>query len=150
MKIDTKNPNYLDAFEKLKALIISEPILQLPDFEKRFVLTTDASNVPLGAVLSQNGHPISFISRTQNEHELNYSAIEKELLAIVWATKTFRHYLLGRQFEIASNSLITIKHSLIKRKRLIKSQFHRNLAYNYNVTSIIWDGPHPTNSNKQH
>jgi len=102
-KIDTQKLEYIEAFEKLKALIIRDPILQLPDFEKKFVLTTDASNLALGAVLSQNGHPISFISRTLNDHELNYSAIEKELLAIVWATKTFRHYLLGRQFLIASD-----------------------------------------------
>jgi len=102
-KIDTQNLDYIEAFKKLKNLIIREPILQLPDFEKKFTLTTDASNLALGAVLSQNGHPITFISRTLNEHELNYSAIEKELLAIVWATKTFRHYLLGRHFLIASD-----------------------------------------------
>jgi len=67
-------------------------MLQLSDFKKKLVLTTDASSLAIGAVLSQNGHPISFISRTLNDHELNYSAIEKELLAIVWATKTFRIY----------------------------------------------------------
>jgi len=72
-------------------LIIRDPISQLPDFEKKFVLTidADASNLALGAVLSQKGHSIYFISRTLNDYELNYSAIQKELLAIVWATKTF-------------------------------------------------------------
>jgi len=88
-KIDIKNPEYIRGFEKLKQLISNDPILKIPDFKSKFVLTTDASNVALGAVLSQDGHPISFISRTLNEHETNYSAIEKELLAIVWATKTF-------------------------------------------------------------
>jgi len=104
-KISKKKLEYIEAFEKLKALIIGDKILQLPDFEKKFVLTTDLvtdTNLALRAVLSQNDHPISFISRTLNDHELNYSAIEK-LLAIVWATKTFRHYLLGRQFLIASD-----------------------------------------------
>nr|AAM11674.1 pol protein [Drosophila melanogaster] len=103
VKIDTKHKEYIEAFQKLKLLISEDPILKIPNFERKFVLTTDASNVALGAVLSQDGHPISYISRTLNEHEVNYSAIEKELLAIVWATKTFRHYLLGRHCEIASD-----------------------------------------------
>lgn len=102
-KINILDPEYISAFGKLKQLISDDPILRIPDFNRKFVLTTDASNVALGAVLSQDGHPISYISRTLNDHETNYSAIEKELLAIVWATKTFRHYLLGRHFEIASD-----------------------------------------------
>jgi len=81
VKIDTQKLEYIEAFEKMMALIIRDPILQLPDFEKKFVLTTDASNLAFGTVLSQNDHPISFISRTLNDHELNCSAIEQELLA---------------------------------------------------------------------
>lgn len=68
-----------------------------------FTLTTDASNVALGAVLSQSNHPICFASRTLNDHEINYSTTEKELLAIVWATKYFRPYLYGRKFIINSD-----------------------------------------------
>lgn len=56
-----------------------------------------------GAVLSQNGHPIAFSSRTLNQHERNYSAIEKELLAIVWAIKYFRPYLFGRKFKVQTD-----------------------------------------------
>jgi len=44
----------------------------------------------LGAVLQQDGHPICYASRTLNDHEKNYSSIQKELLAIVWATAYFR------------------------------------------------------------
>lgn len=56
-----------------------------------------------GAVLSQNGHPIAFSSRTLNQHERNCSAIEKELLAIVWAIKYFRPYLFGRKFKVQTD-----------------------------------------------
>lgn len=51
-------------------------------------------------MLSQDGHPIAYASKTLNEHLKNYSTIEKELLAIVWATKHFRPYLFGQTFKI--------------------------------------------------
>lgn len=95
-KIEFDSQEYIDAFIKLKTLITQNPILIYPDFSKEFVLNTDASNYAIGAVLSQNSKPISYASRTLNTHEVNYSTIEKELLAIVWATKQFRHYLFGR------------------------------------------------------
>jgi len=94
-KVTFKDDTFIVAFNKLKQLIINDPILIYPDFEKSFQLTTDASNFELG-VLSQDNKPISYISRTQNAHEENYSTIEKQLLAIVWATKTLRSYLFVR------------------------------------------------------
>jgi len=101
--VTIKDDTLIAAFNKLNQLIINDPILICPDFEKRFQLTTDASNFELGGVLSQDNKPISYVSRTLNEHEENYSTIEKELLAIVWATKTLRPYLFGRRFEILSD-----------------------------------------------
>jgi hypothetical protein len=90
-----------------KNLLINEPILQYLDFNKQFNLTTDASNVAIGALLSQNTNggdlPISYASRTLNEAETRLSTIEKELLAIVWAVKYFRPYLFGRKFKIFSD-----------------------------------------------
>lgn len=86
----------LTAFGKLKKLLASEDILLLyPDFEKPFDLTTDASSHAIGAVLSQGGRPITMISRTLSPAEENYGTNERELLAIVWALKSLRHYLYG-------------------------------------------------------
>lgn len=102
-KINSTDKDYINAIDTIKLLITSEPILAYPNYEKLFVLTTDASNTALGAVLSQKDHPICFASRTLNEHELNYSATEKELLAIVWSTRYFRPYLYGRKFLINSD-----------------------------------------------
>lgn len=102
-RIDPTSKDYIKSFEKLKELITNDPILAYPDFKESFTLTTDASNFALGAVLSQKNKPLGFASRTLNEHETNYSTIEKELLAIVWATKQFRHYLLGRKFKIQTD-----------------------------------------------
>lgn len=101
--VNVHDSEFVNAFNKLKLLITSDPILRYPDFSKVFTLTTDASNFALGAVLSQEGRPTCYASRTLNEHECNYSTIEKELLAIVWATKYFRPYLFGRKFIVRTD-----------------------------------------------
>ena len=79
-----------------------ELVLQYPDFIKPFVLTTDASGFAVGAILSQD-KPIAFASRTLNQAEQNYSTIERELTAIVWACRYFRPYLLGKHFTIVTD-----------------------------------------------
>lgn len=96
------NSKQLQAFEKLKHILVSEDVmLAYPDFKKAFDLTTDASNRGLGAVLSQEGRPITMISRTLKDNELHFATNERELLAIVWALKNLRNYLYGvRQLNI--------------------------------------------------
>ena len=98
---------YINCFEKCKSLLTNDPILRYPDFSQPFVLTTDASNYALGGILSQNYDgkdlPIAYASRTLSKTEVNYSTIEKECLAIVWACKYFRPYLYGRKFSIITD-----------------------------------------------
>jgi hypothetical protein len=71
------------------------------------VLRTDASDVGLGAVLIQEEegerHPVSFASKKLNPAEKNYSTIEKECFAIVWAIKRFEPYLFGRHFVVETD-----------------------------------------------
>ncbi|GBP98456.1 Retrovirus-related Pol polyprotein from transposon gypsy [Eumeta japonica] len=95
IKVDF-NENQVQAFNKLKAILSSEEVMLLyPDFKKPFDLTTDASSLGLGAVLSQGGRPITMISRTLKDRELNFATNERELLAIVWALQKLRNYLYG-------------------------------------------------------
>jgi RNase H-like domain found in reverse transcriptase/Integrase zinc binding domain len=98
------NDKHQEAFHKIKQLITNAPLLKIPSLRKPFVIATDASAVALGAVLSQdyNGkeHPISFASRVLTEAEMNYSVVEKELLAIVFAIKKFRCYVYGNRFTV--------------------------------------------------
>ena len=89
-----------EAFKKLKELLSSFSVLQCPNFEKKSQLYTDASGFGLGAVLVQEGRVIAYFSRTLRKPERNYSTIEQECLAIVESLKRFRHYLIGRKFEI--------------------------------------------------
>lgn len=93
-----------ESFDDLKRALTSEPILQFPRFNEKFILTTDSSNDAIGAVLSQGGIgndlPISYFSRTLNKSQMNFSTTEKELLAIVEACKHYRCYLYGQTFDI--------------------------------------------------
>lgn len=105
--INIYDPNYKQCFDTCRKILTNAPILQYPDFSKEFNLTTDASSVALGAVLSQNHGgkdlPVAYASRTLNDSEQNLSTIERELLAIVWATQYFRPYLYGKRFRIFSD-----------------------------------------------
>jgi hypothetical protein len=92
----------------LKAHLTSAPILAYPDFEKEFILFTDASDLALGAILSQKdqmGHErvIAYASRTLSPAERNYSVTEKECLAVVWAVTYFRQYLHGSHFNLITD-----------------------------------------------
>ena len=91
------------AFTALKAKLIQPPVLTYPQFHSsasKFVVYTDASDVGLGTVLEQNNYVIAYASRTLSKSERNYSVIQKECLAIVYTTKQFWHYLLGRAFQL--------------------------------------------------
>lgn len=95
-KIIQLSADAIKAFQVIKASLISnEVLLSHPDFSKPFDLTTDASNYALAGVLSQGDRPITFISRTLSVAEENYSASEKEMLAIVWSLKSLNKYLYG-------------------------------------------------------
>ncbi|KAL6362465.1 hypothetical protein LRP88_03747 [Fusarium phalaenopsidis] len=87
-----------DAFDKIKELILSEPVLKMFDPSQPIELETDASDFALGAQIGQRDdkgllHPIAFYSHKLHGAELNYPIYDKEFLAIVNAFKEFRHYL---------------------------------------------------------
>lgn len=90
-------------FEKCRSILMNDPILQYHDFSKPSILTTDASNIALGAALSQSRIDSNKPSRTFSNSEVNYSTTEKELLAIVWATNYPRPYIFGHKFSIVTD-----------------------------------------------
>jgi hypothetical protein len=87
----------------LKILLTSAPILRIVDPDEDFMVCTDACKEGLGGVLSQNGHVICYESRKLKEHERLYATHDLELEAIVHALKMWRHYLMGKIFELRTD-----------------------------------------------
>ena len=91
-----------DAFSTLKQKLSSAPVLCFPQFDREFIVDTDASDTGLGAVLSQviedEERVVAYASRTLTKAERQYATTRKEMLALVWALKHLRPYLYGRKF----------------------------------------------------
>ncbi|GKF30644.1 putative reverse transcriptase domain-containing protein, partial [Tanacetum coccineum] len=105
-KIEPKNKKYEwgveqeEAFQTLKNNLCDAPILSLPDEVEDFVVYCDASNQGLGCVLMQRGKVIAYASRQLKIHKKNYTMHDLELGAVVFALKTWRHYLYGMKSVI--------------------------------------------------
>ena len=97
-----------EAFLRLKDLLCCFPVLRSPNFEKEFILQTDASDVGVAGVLSQLDednleHPVAYYSRKLLPRETKYSTVEKECLAIRVVMHAFRVYLLGKPFQLQTD-----------------------------------------------
>ena len=96
------------AFETLKTRLVTAPLLCYPDFDKDFVLETDASKQGLGAILSQYQidhklHPVAYASCSISSTESNYAITDLETLAVVWAVTHFHYYLYGHKVTIITD-----------------------------------------------
>ena len=94
------------AFNHLKQKLTEAPVLAYPQFgpaAEQFILQTDASANGIGAVLEQGGRVVGYASRTLSSAEKNYSVIQRECLAVIFALKQFRHYLLGCKFSLLTD-----------------------------------------------
>src|SRR6266498_2112059 len=114
------------AFERLKQIISSVPVLVHLDFNRSFILYTDASKEGLEAILAQEGqdkriHPVTFISYKNNRHERNYSITDLKGLAVFWAVKKLKRYLKGTPFTIVMDhsalKYIFTKEEILEGKR---------------------------------
>ena len=100
-------PEQAQAFEILKKALTSAPVLTIPNMDGKFILDTDASNEAIGAELLQvqDGEErcIAYCSMALTPEQKRYCTTRKELLAVIRFTRHFRHYLLGREFEIRTD-----------------------------------------------
>jgi len=93
------------AFEVIKVKLATAPVVAHPNFDKSFILYTDALGGGVGAILHQKDDDrreriIVCTSRTFNEHEKKYLIIEQECLAVVWGVEKFKQYLNVKLFKI--------------------------------------------------
>lgn len=96
--------------QALKQALMADPIMRHSDFNKKFILLCDASNVAIGGVLAQKNeqdpsllYPSFFGSKTLSEAECKISTSEKEFLAIVYFIHFYKHYLMRNHFIVYMN-----------------------------------------------
>ena len=143
-------PRCQEAFDKLKGLLTTAPIIRSPDWSLPFELMCDASDYAVGAVLGQRldkkPHVIYYASKTLNEAQLNYTTTEKELLAVVFALDKFRSYLVGSLVIIYTDHS-ALKYLLTKpdaKPRLIRwvlllQEFHIEIRDKKGVENVVAD-----------
>ena len=112
-------------FKKLKEQFTKEPVLAVPDIDKKMRMEVDVSDYAMGGVLSmkcEDGlwRPVAFLSKSLNEMERNYEIHDKEMLVIIQRLESWRHLLEGAQskFEIWTD--------------------HKNLEYFIKVQKLNW------------
>jgi transposase InsO family protein len=145
------NPRVIQAFADLKNRMTSAPVLTLPRLEDALVLETDASDSAIGAVLlvrNPDGteNPAAFLSRSLSGSERNYSATEREALAVVWATKQTRPYLERKEFVIRTDHAAlrwmfatATENPRVCRWRLSLSEFHFVVEHRSGRTHVAPD-----------
>ncbi|ORD99505.1 POL2 [Hepatospora eriocheir] len=94
--------NFVDCFKRVRDSISKHCLLSSPDMRHPFILTTDASDIGIGFVLSQeiNGEEkvIAYFSKIHNAAQKNYSTTEQELLAVIKSVEYFSYYLFCQKF----------------------------------------------------
>ena len=147
------NDKWQDAFDHLKAILKSAPVLLAPDFDKCFKLVVDASDVEIGAVLLQednNGidHPVCYFSKKFNKHQKEYSTVEKECLALILAIQQFEVYLTSSTSPIvvfSDHNPLSFLHKLknknqrLRRWSLLLQEFNLGIRHIKGKDNIIPD-----------
>lgn len=138
------------AFQDLKQALVAAPVLRVADPKLDFILHTDASGFAVGAVLSQEDgrglRPVAFASRKLNSAEQNYAVHELELLAIMHALRTWRHYLLGTRTRVVTDHLslkyLQTQPTLSRRQaRWLETlqEFDLEITYQAGSTNVVAD-----------
>ena len=130
----------LAAFNAIKTALAKAVLLVHPSPDAPYCLMVDASNIAVGGVLQQNingvWHPVSFFSKRLQPAEVKYSTFSRELLAIYFSIRHFRHYLEGRNFYILTDHK-PLTHALASSPDRYSPRETRQLDYISQFTSDI-------------
>ncbi|GKC20086.1 putative reverse transcriptase domain-containing protein, partial [Tanacetum coccineum] len=134
------------AFLKLKDMLCDVPILELPKGADDFVVYCDTSNQGFGCVLMQRNKVIAYASRQLKIYEKNYTTHDLELGAVVFALKTWRHYLYGTKSVIYTDHkslqhIFDKKELNMRQRRWIKlfSDYDCEIRYRPGKANVVAD-----------
>ncbi|RDX77517.1 Retrovirus-related Pol polyprotein, partial [Mucuna pruriens] len=127
------------SFQAFKETLTNAFILALPNFSKTFEKECDASNVRVGVVLLQKGHPIAYFGEKLKNSQINFSAYDKELYAFMRALQVWHHYLLPKEYVIHSDhealKHLTSQNKLNKRQQ---AQISQNSHHSHDLIDKIY------------
>ena len=153
-------PEALDAFNSLKKILVSRPLLRYPDYSKEFIVSVDASSGKvgddgasvgggLGAALTQiddDGaeYAIAYASRGLKQHERNYPAFVLESLACTFGVESFSTYVLGRKFKLLTDhkplvSLSNTHKRTLSRLEQLLGEYDFQIEYRSGETNKLSD-----------
>jgi hypothetical protein len=112
---------------------VNAPILSLSESGRCFTVYTDASHIGLGCVLMQDGKVIAYGSRQLKKHEINYPTHDLELAAVVFALKSWRHYLYGETCDIYADHK-SLKYIFIQKGLNMRQRRWLELIKDYDLT----------------
>ena len=128
------------SFDSILRILGEPPLLRPYSLQREVTLTTDASERAIGGVLTQEGHPVMYVSRALTPAEGRYSNIEREALSIVWCCLRLSQLLLGRRFTLVTDhrpllriyggaSLPKVASSRITRWAILLQRFDFDIRY---------------------
>jgi hypothetical protein len=133
-------------YQTLKNKLVDAPILALPESGKRFTVYTDASRIGLGCVLMQEGRVIAYGSRQWRKHEGNYPTHDLELAPVVFALKSWRHYLYGESCDIYTDHkslkyIFTQKELNLRQRRWLEliKDYDLSIHYHSGKANVVAD-----------
>ena len=122
---------------RIRQLGTEAPVLKCYEPTETLTLQSDASQTGLGAVLTQNGQPLAFVSRALTDAETRYAQIEKELISVVFGREKFHQYTYGRKVTVQTNHKppeAIVKKPLHMAPKRLQRLLLRLLVYDVNLT----------------
>jgi hypothetical protein len=125
--------DYEVSYQALKNKLVNAPILALPESGKHFTVYIDASRIGLGCVFIQEGRVIAYGSRQLKKHEANYPTHDLELAVVVFALKSWRHYLYGESCDIYTDHK-SLKYIFTQKELNLRQHWWLELIKDYDLS----------------
>ncbi len=141
------------AFRTLKAALVFKSVLAYPTREGHFILSTDASDVRIGAVLKQEQEDggqvvkkvIAYASKTLSDSQHRYCTTNKELLVVVMVVELFRYYLTGRHFMVVTyHARLTWLHNFREPEGMVKRRIVH--LQPFDLAIVHWPSKHQSHA----